>query len=99
MGASNLVNLKKSRDNPAILRERHILESIKTRTTNQHSSTINILQQKQNHFSSHMTTYYCKGLNEGEKQKIGLIWWEERKTKFWESDVFEKKTEHGNLKS
>ena len=46
------------------------LESYMTKTTDQHTSIINILQQKRKHTSSHTTTYYIEGINEAEKYDV-----------------------------
>ena len=56
----------------------HTIESYKNKTTDQHTSIINILQQRQKYTSSHMTTYYIEGTSEAanndvERKKIGTI--------------------------
>ena len=48
----------------------HTLESYKTKTTDQHTSTINILQQKLKHTSSHKTKYYIEETNEAENYDV-----------------------------
>ena len=67
----------------------HTLESNKTKATNQHTSLINILQQKYNilHHIWHTIS------------KSGKIDGETKSKKFWESDVIENKPEHGQLTS